>query len=429
MMNFPQKLAQTGRVGINICFLLALMAFACSKAQIPISNEQEGELVIIVNEDSAVITVKDIHGILIAETTNRFSSYQLVPGHYLVFGEKEGKQPFSTLVEVLSGKETVVQIELSSPPADAPSLSFSVVSDTVEYGKAVLIEWHSNGFQVIIDQGVGTRGPVGSEEVLFSNPGNKVFTATAYSHDNLLTIKQDSILVKEAAAPILPVIMLSTTSLVTVNASAKITWFSQNADYLVVDYIDNPDSQGSKEITFSTPGLRIVTATAYNQSGYVSSTDTIEVVEPQVTWVDDIIISAEIGVRADKGEAGMVKRDSGIFEIETSGKYQIVTEVWYNSGDSQLNESFYLQVRDHSDYLFLPENSNSGIYKVVPDDPGTPHAASRESGVFDLSRGTHAIDILHYAKISNYYPQLLNGPITGPESVKILGFRLVYLGN
>jgi len=223
--------------------------------------------------------------------------------------------------------------------------------------------------------------------------------------------------------------MLSTTSLVTVDASAKITWFSQNADYLVVDYVDNPDSQGSKEITFSTPGLRIVTATAYNQAGYVSSTDTIEVVEPQVTSVDDIIISAEIGVRADKGESGMVKRDSGVFEIEASGKYQIVTEVWYNSGDSQLNESFYLQIRDNSDNVFLPENSNSGHYKVIPDDPGTPHAASRESGVFDLPRGTHAIDILHYAKISNYYPQFLNGPITGPESVKILGFRLVYLGN
>jgi len=429
MMDLYQKLTQLWRVRVNICFLLALMAFACSKAQMPISNEQEGELVITVNEDSALITVTDIHETLVAETTDRFSSHILVPGHYLVFGEKEGKQPFNALVEVLAGKETVVQIELSSPPADAPSLSFSVVADTVEYGKGVLIEWQSNGFQVIIDQGVGTRGPVGSEEVIFANPGNKVFTATAYGQDNLLTIKQDSILVKEAPAPILPVMMLSTTSLVTVDASAKITWFSQNADYLVVDYVDNPDSQGSEEITFSTPGLRIVTATAYNQAGYVSSTDTIEVVEPQVTSVDDIIISAEIGVRADKGESGMVKRDSGVFEIEASGKYQIVTEVWYNSGDSQLNESFYLQIRDNSDNVFLPENSNSGNYKVIPDDPGTPHAASRESGVFDLSRGTHAIDILHYAKISNYYPQFLNGPITGPESVKILGFRLVYLGN
>jgi len=429
MINLCQKLTRMGRVGINICFLFALMAIACSKAQMPTSNEQEGELVITVNEDSALITVKDLHETLIAETNERYSSHKLAPGHYLVFGEKEGKQPFSELVEVISGKETVVHVELSSPPADAPSLSFSVASDTIEYGEAVQIEWQSTGFQVIIDQGVGTRGPVGSEEVIFANPGNKVFTATAYGRDNLLTIKQDSILVKEALAPILPVIMLSTTSLVTVDAFAKISWFSQNADYLVVDYVDNPDPQGSKEITFPTPGLRIVTATAYNQAGYVSTTDTIEVVEPQVTSVDDIIISAEIGVRADKGESGMIKRDAAIFEIETSGKYQAVAEVWYNSGDSQLNESFYLQVRDDSDNLFLPENSNSGNYKVIPDDPGTPHAASRESGVFHLSRGTHAIDVLHYAKISNYYPQLLNGPITGPESVKILGFRLIYLGN
>ena len=188
MINLCQKLTRMGRVGINICFLFALMAIACSKAQMPISNEQEGELVITVNEDSALITVKDLHETLIAETNERYSSHTLVPGHYLVFGEKEGKQPFSELVEVISGKETVHHVELSSLRADAPSLSFSVASDTVEYGEAVLIEWQSNGFQVIIDQGVGTRGPVGSEEVIFANPGNKVFTATAYGQDNLLTI-------------------------------------------------------------------------------------------------------------------------------------------------------------------------------------------------------------------------------------------------
>jgi len=352
MICLCQKLTRMGKEGINICFLFALMAIACSKAQMPTSNEQEGKLVITVNEDSALITVKDLQETLIAETIERYSSHTLVPGHYLVFGEKEGKQPFSELVEVISGKETVVHVELSSMRADAPSLSFSVASDTIEYGEAVQIEWQSTGFQVIIDQGVGTRGPAGSEEVIFVNPGNKVFTATAYGQDNLLTIKQDSILVKESPAPILPVIMLSTTSLVTVDAFAKISWFSQNADYLVVDFVDNPDPQGSKEITFSTPGLRIVTATAFNQAGYISTTDTIEVVEPEVTSVDDIIISAEIGVRADKGESGMVKRDAGVFDIKASGKYQIVTEVWYNSGDSQLNESYYLQVRDDSDNLF-----------------------------------------------------------------------------
>ncbi|MCH7756166.1 hypothetical protein IH970_13730, partial [candidate division KSB1 bacterium] len=117
MINLCQKLTRMGRVGINICFLFALMAMACSKAQMPTSNEQEGELVITVNEDSALITIKDLHETLIAETNERYSSHTLVAGHYLVFGEKEGKQPFSELVEVISGKETVVHVELSSPPA------------------------------------------------------------------------------------------------------------------------------------------------------------------------------------------------------------------------------------------------------------------------------------------------------------------------
>ncbi|MFQ5677208.1 MAG: hypothetical protein ACE5G1_15045, partial [bacterium] len=159
------------------------------------------------------------------------------------------------------------------------------------------------------------------------------------------------------------------------------------------------------------------------------ATDTIQVVEPEVTSVDDIIISTEIGVRADKGEAGMVHEAAATFDIAVPGQYQVVTEVWYNSGDSQKNESFYMALKNSSGNTLLPQNPNAGNYKVVPDDPGTPHAMSRASGIFRFSEGTHVIDLIHYARIATYYPDFLNGPIEGPESVKILGFRLVYLGN
>ncbi len=311
----------------------------------------------------------------------------------------------------------------------APDLEFSVVQDSVVFGEPVQIQWNSNGFQVVIDQSVGTRGPVGSEEINFLNPGLKIITATAYGEHNTMTSKRDSVFIKEAPAPSRPVIFLSATSTVTVNTPANITWHSQNADYLVVDYVDNPDFQGSEKITFTTPGIRIVTATAFNESGYVTATDTIDVVEPIVDPVDDIIIVQNSSVRADKGEAGMADLNAASFEITSAGTYKVLTEVWYNSGDDQLNESFYLKIQNSSGETKQPLNSNAGFYKVVPDDPGAPHTASRESGQFKLDPGMHSINVFHYAKIANYYPQFINGQIDGAESVHILGFKLVYIGK
>ncbi|MFQ6115260.1 MAG: hypothetical protein ACE5NG_14475, partial [bacterium] len=319
---------------------------------------------------------------------------------------------------------TVVNLELLPLRNEEPTLDFSVIPDSVLFGEPVPIQWQSDGYQVVIDQGVGIRGPVGYEEVEFANPGKKVFTATAYGEDNLFTIRQDSVLVKEAPEPISPLVVLSTTRVVTVDSLATISWYSQNADYVVVDYVDNADLQGRVNVTFSTPGTRIVTATAFNQAGYTSATDTIEVVEPTVNSVDDIIVPAQVSVRADKGS---VDNNAATINVETPGKYQIFAEVWYNSGDAQLNESYYLLIRDEFGQEHPPQNPNAGIYKVVPDDPGEPHTVSQESGIFRLSAGTHVIEVIHYANISDIYPQFLNGPIDGPESVKILGFRLVYV--
>lgn len=321
-------------------------------------------------------------------------------------------------------KDSVYIVPKSSNP---PSLEFSVAQDSVMFGEPVLIQWNSDGYQVAIDHGVGVRGPIGNEEVYFKNPGKKVFTATAYGEDNLLTTRKDSVFVKEAPTPSLPVVMLSTTRMVTVNTPATITWHSQNADYIVVDYVNHPDVQGTAEVTFSTPGIRIVTATAFNEAGYASTSDTIEVVEPHVEPVEDIILPAQSSVRADKGEAGYYDRNAAHFDVKTAGKYRLFAEVWYNSGDSQLNESFYIEIRDEANNVNLPRDPNAGIHFVVPDDPGEPHTLTRACGVFRLTSGHHEIDVIHYAKIANQYPQFLNGPIEGPESVKVLGFKLVYL--
>lgn len=472
----------------------------------------DGQLLVTVNLDSVQVVVKDANNNVVAQTTEKTATFVLPAGAYLVVGEKEGCPPAQQAVQIVAGQSYVVNLNIEqphyAPPSldfaiaedsiqvnqpfqlswnsdgsqviidqgvgtrgpsgtetltlstpgklvftataygennlttqvkdsiyivperfEAPELEFEVVQDSVTFGEPVQIQWQSNGTQVIIDQSVGPRGPVGSEEIMFENPGRKVFTATAYGEHNTVTIVRDSVYVKEAPLPAKPVVFLSVTHKVTVNTPATIAWHSQNADYIVVDYVENPDFQGNAEVVFSTPGIRIVTATAFNAAGFVSVADTLEVIEPIIEPVDDIILVEHSEVRADKGDEGMQDLNAATFEITTAGTYKVLTEVWYNSGDDQLNESFYLEIRDSAGDIKLPTDPNAGFHKVVPDDPGAPHTATRESGTFKLSAGTFSLDVYHYAKIANFYPQFINGSIDGPESVKILGFKLVYVGE
>lgn len=468
-----------------------------------------GQLVVTTDRDSVTVTVRDANDQVVAESTERVSTWSLPPGAYVVTGSYPGLEPVVKAVEVVAGQSSAVHLEFEPviPPltlefsveedtvevgqpitlrwesngyqviidqgvgprgpngsekvvchapglkvytatayaednstlarsdtvyvkareVSPPNLEFSAEPDTLVFGEPVRLEWSSDGYQVVIDQGVGARGPVGSEELYFDNPGKRVFTATAYGEDNLVTIRRDSIYIKEAPLPELPVVLLATTRRVQVNTPATITWVTHNADYVVVDFVPNAAPQGTAEVTFSTPGVRIVTATAYNQAGYVSATDTIEVVDGTAEAVDKIVLSAQSSVRADKGEAGYADLSAASFNVSKAGRYRVYAKVWYNSGDAQLNESFYLELRKGNGDVFYPVNPNAGRHKVVPDDPGTPHTKMRRAGVFRLSPGTYDIDVYHYAKIAAQYPQFLNGSIAGPESVKILGFKIVYL--
>lgn len=471
----------------------------------------EGQLIVSANMDSVLVKVTDIGERTVAETYDRTSAYSLPPGGYKVSGELAGMDKIEEQVQIVIGQTKVVNLDFQAGPGEAPtlnfhidedsvklgetfelrwqtngvqviidqsigvrgpqgteklvansagqriftataysaenltaqvkdtvfvysvdalppSLTFSVEQDSVEFGQSANLNWNSDGWQVVIDNSVGVRGPAGSEEVTFQNPGMKRFTATAYGRDNLRTVRKDSVYVKEAPLPEHPMIMLATTRRVTVNTPATIRWQAKNADYVVVDYVNNPDKSGSYEITFTTPGIRIVTATAFNPSGYVSAIDTINVIEPEIETVEDILIDDESEVRADKGQSGMEDIETASFEVITAGRYKVMTEVWYNSGDSQRNESFYLTISDNGS-VNLPRDPNAGNDKVVPDDPGDPHTIARDSGTFLLAEGRHYINVYHYAKIADIYPQFINDRIRGPESVKIIGFKLVYEGN
>ena len=146
----------------------------------------------------------------------------------------------------------------------------------------------------------------------------------------------------------------------------------------------------------------------------------LEIVEP----VAPITLSVESVVLADRGESGYSDLHVAAFDIKTPGEYRIDTTVWYNSGDEQKNESFYLELQDNRGDKLDPLNPNAGVYKIVPDEPGEPHTALRDSGTFALSQGKYIINIYHYAKIASQFPQFINGSINGPESVHIKGFTI-----
>lgn len=151
----------------------------------------------------------------------------------------------------------------------------------------------------------------------------------------------------------------------------------------------------------------------------------LEIIDP----VKDIYITKESSVRADRGADYLVYKNAASVDIKMAGRYRVYSEVWYNSGDAQKNESFYLEIRDKKDTVANPQDPNAGHHKVVQDHPGEPHVILRESGVFALSQGVHSIDLYHYAVIADDYPQFLHGPFTGPESVHLRGFKLKFVAE
>jgi len=149
-----------------------------------------------------------------------------------------------------------------SPP-NPPILEFSAAPGEIEFGEPVTITWHSNGQHVIIDNGVGVRGPSGTEEKFFLTSGLKIFTATAYGEFGLSTSKKDTVMIKEPMKPQLPIIALAVVDSVQAGMPVTVAWYSQNANRVDVDYVSNPGLNGKAEVIFQTSGRRIITATAY----------------------------------------------------------------------------------------------------------------------------------------------------------------------
>lgn len=134
---------------------------------------------------------------------------------------------------------------------------------------------------------------------------------------------------------------------------------------------------------------------------------------------DFLVMTDTIGVRADQREKDM-HVDVVDVNIRYDGFYRIHANVLYNDGDEQNNESYYLTVESATGFVSTGVDTNAGPYVVVVDNPGPRHSIWRDSGLFFFQTGLNKIKLHHYAAIMEKYPQYLNGPINGPESVKLV---------
>ena len=134
---------------------------------------------------------------------------------------------------------------------------------------------------------------------------------------------------------------------------------------------------------------------------------------------DFLVLTDTIGVRADQRERDM-HVDVGELHIQYAGFYRIHANVLYNDGDEQNNESYFMTVESANRFVSTGVDTNLGPYVVIVDNPGPRHTIWRDSGLFYFQRGINTIKLHHYSAIIEEYPQLLNGPINGPESVKFV---------
>ncbi|NLP10843.1 DUF11 domain-containing protein, partial [bacterium] len=134
-------------------------------------------------------------------------------------------------------------------------------------------------------------------------------------------------------------------------------------------------------------------------------------------------------VRIDKGIPQMHRKIMD-YQCPQTGYYRIYSRVWYNSGDVQLNESFYMDWRTNTGLTVTPLDTNvAGPYRVIQDDPGPPHHLWRECGTFYLTAGRYSLWMHHYSLISDTFPEFLNSELNPeiPESVRLTdSLKIVY---
>ncbi len=141
-----------------------------------------------------------------------------------------------------------------------------------------------------------------------------------------------------------------------------------------------------------------------------------------------------------------------------AGLYEIFSLIGYNSGNEQLNETFYMIVvhpdgrRSYPIFANIPKeevgkvdaNGDSISYNVILDDGlEDNHTNERQAGIFYFEEGRNIVELHHYNDIALEFPQFVNCPdsattgrncimgdpdiIQGPQSVRVSIFTIVEL--
>ena len=146
-------------------------------------------------------------------------------------------------------------------------------------------------------------------------------------------------------------------------------------------------------------------------------------------------LGGQFWIVRDRGPEQLVNRLPVPVNVATPGHYRINGFILYNSGNHQLNESFYFTLEDAAGNEIVPVDPNAKPhpYKVVPDDSvDGKHIAWRDGGVFYIPQANtdYTLIINHYARIWDDVPYFINPRLyeaTGrnAESLNIQKYQLV----
>lgn len=231
--------------------------------------ENKGQLLITVDQDSSEIQVNDLNGTLVHQQLGKETAVVLTSSGYFINVIKKGFQPLTRATKVMEDSVTIENLQLTPLAiAQSPQIFLEVV-DSAMVNHPVLIRWHSaNATRVDIDY-IDNPGLNGKREIIFTTPGKRIINATAYNNSMTASTSDTVIIYSPTPAnPVLPSLTFLVTPKV-VNAGEPVTvqWRTDGTQVIIDQGIGIRGCEGNEEKIFSTPGMKIFTAIAYNKEG------------------------------------------------------------------------------------------------------------------------------------------------------------------
>jgi len=301
-----------------------------------------------------------------------------------------------------------------------PSLSAEIIEDSVVVGDSYTLKWYSDGINVFI-KSIGQQQPNGSLKLNAYNIATLKFDFIATSSTGHVTTSSDSIIIIPRKFIIPNLNVKINKDSINLGETFILEWYSDASKIVIDNGIGERNAPNGQEILsindINRVGWNTYNITGFSETGHSNNQSDSVYVKP--TPNDQVFeFINNISIKEDESILNALT-----FNISQKGKYKVLFEVWYNSGDSQKNESFYINVSDQ-----FPIDPNAGIYKVIQDMPGKYVGMSRDCGTFLFDVGQYNLNIYHYSLISQIYPQYLNGKID-VDSVKITAITIVYINE